>query len=146
MRCALHLDTRSFLKGLAIASALVALFAARADAATLTSTAMSRAGADLTVLAVAADAGKTDKFTNDGVSFIYINNGGGSPITVTLNWGTGATVDGQTPTARTVSVTNGHAVLIGPFPTGFYSDSNGFMSWTYSAVTSVTVAVVKPGN
>ncbi len=118
---------------------------ANLEAATLTITTMSRAGVDATSAAVAASGGG-DKFLNDGASFLYVNNAGGSSITVTLTWGVGGAVDGSTPTAKTVSVTNGHAVLIGPFPTQFYSDSNGYMNWTYSATTSVTVAVIKPGS
>ncbi len=115
-------------------------------AATLSVTTITRAAADLTAIAVAADAAKSDKFLNTGLQFLYINNGGGSPITVTLTYGVGGTIDGQSLPNRTISVTNGHAVLVGPFPTNLYNDSSGYMNISYSAVTSVTVAPVLLGN
>jgi hypothetical protein len=117
-----------------------------ASAATLSVTTMARSGFDMETVAVAADAAKSDKWVNTGVEFLAIKNAGGSPITLTLTFGTGGVVDGVTPTAKTVSVTNGHTFLVGPFPPQFYNDANGFMNVSYSAVTSVTVAVVKPGN
>lgn len=116
-----------------------------AEAATLTPTTMSRAGVSFTSASVAASGGG-DKFLNDSVSFLWIKNGGGSSITVTLTWGTGGTVDGQTPTARTVTINAGDSQVIGPFNPNFYNDANGFMNWTYSGVTSVTIAVIHPGS
>jgi hypothetical protein len=125
---------------------LCVLCASVVEAATLTVTTMSRSGFDMETLATAADAAKSDKWVNTGVEFLAIKNAGGSPITLTLTFGVGGTVDGVTPTAKTVSVTNGHTFLVGPFPPQFYNDANGFCSVSYSAVTSVTVAVVKPGS
>src|SRR5579871_3542212 len=118
--------------------ALVAPLAAPARAATLTVSTIGRTGQDLTSIAVAADAGKSDKFLNTGSQFFYCNNAGGSPITLTLTYGTGGTIDGQTLPNRTITVTNGHSVLVGPFPTNLYNDANGYMNVSYSAVTSVT--------
>jgi hypothetical protein len=115
-------------------------------AATLAVTTMSRSGFDMETVAVAADAAKSDKWLNTGAEFVAVKNGGGSPITLTLTFGAGAVVDGVTPTSKTVSVTNGHTFLVGPFPPGLYNDANGYMIVSYSAVTSVTVAVVKPGS
>jgi hypothetical protein len=134
-----------FPRFVAVSLLMLTALAVPASAATLTPTTMTRAGVDLTSTAVAAASGG-DKFLNDGVSFLYVNNGSGSSVTVTLTWGVGGTVDGQTPTARTVTVAAGHGEVIGPFPPQVYSDSNGYMNWTYSAVTTVTVAVIHPGQ
>jgi hypothetical protein len=129
------------------AAVLIALaLAITARAATLAVTVVSRAGQDLTTLAVAADAAKTDKFLNTGSQFVWINNGSGADITVTLNYGVGGTIDGQALPARVVTVTKAHSVLVGPFPTGLYNDANGYMSITYSAATTVTVCPLLLGN
>ncbi|HVS37200.1 MAG TPA: hypothetical protein VMS17_16680 [Gemmataceae bacterium] len=136
---------RKLLAGLLLLAPALFL-AADARAATLTVTVMSRAGQDVTALAASADAAKTDKWLNTGAEFFVIVNGSGSPTTATLNLGVGGIVDGQTPSARTVTVLAGHTAVMGPFPTNFYNDSNGYASITYSAVTTVTVLVVRPGS
>jgi len=128
------------------ASLLLALASAVSlQAATLTVTTIGRAGADLTSVAVAADAAKTDKFLNNGTQFFYVNNAGAT-ITLTLVYGAGGTIDGQVLPNRTITVTGGHSVLVGPFPPGLYNDANGYMVFTYSSITSVTVAPVLLGN
>jgi hypothetical protein len=113
--------------------------------ATLSVGLSSRAGLDLTTSAVAASGGG-DKFANTGAELFFIKNGGGAPITLTLTFGPGAVVDGQTPSNRTVSVPAGDSMVVGPFSTTIYNDSQGFMNFSYSAVTSVTVAAFKPGS
>ena len=73
-----------------------------------------------------------------------VKNGSGSSITLTLNYGTGGTIDGQTLANRTVTIVAGDTIIVGPFPTVLYQDSTGNVSVTYSAVTSVTVLVIQP--
>jgi hypothetical protein len=143
------LDTSRFkllFKWIALLCAFCALGLSVADAATLSITTMSRSGFDMEAIATAADAAKTDKWLNTGAEFLAIKNAGGSPITLTLTFGVGGIIDGVVPTSKTVSVTNGHTLLVGPFPPSVYNDANGYMIVSYSAVTSVTVAVVKPGS
>src|SRR5262245_2385259 len=110
-------------------------------ATALTKTTISRAGVDLVATATAADA-TGNNWTNTGGEFLFIKNGGGSSITLTLAVGPGAVVDGQTPTSKTVTVAAGKEFLVGPFPVTIYSDVNNLMNITYSGVTSVTVAVL----
>lgn len=111
--------------------------------ATLTVQTVDRAGFDLASGAVAA-AGGGDDFVNDGNTFVYVNNGGGGSINVTLNFRSGLTVDGVTPTSKVVAVAAGVRKLIGPFPTQYYADTTTQkMALSYSGVTSVTVAALK---
>jgi hypothetical protein len=71
---------------------------------------------------------------------LYVNNGGGAPITVTLV--TPEVVEGSLAvTDRTVSVTNGTWKLI-PVPSRYNDSTTGLASITYSAVTTVTVAAI----
>ena len=106
---------------------------------------ITRASISLTALAAAADAAG-DNFANTGNEFLYVNNGGGSSVTVTLV--AQATLDGQSVTNKTVAVAAGIARLIGPFPKAIYNDANDRMNITWSDVTSVTVAAIKltPGQ
>jgi hypothetical protein len=43
----------------------------------------------------------------------------------------------------TVSITAGQEKIIGPFDPRYFTDSSGFLNLSYSAVTSVTVAVIQ---
>lgn len=108
--------------------------------ATLTVNASANTGIDLTSVAVSA-AGGGDQFANSGQEQFFIKNGDASPHTVTF--ATPLTVDGQAVADRTVTVPAGHSMLIGPFRPAYYNDTNGNVQVSYSAVTSVTVAVVK---
>lgn len=85
-------------------------------------------------------AGGGDTMVGGQCVQLYVNNGGGSPITVTLV--TPETVEGTLAvTDRAISVTNGTFKLI-PVPSRYNDPATGFASITYSAVTSVTVAAI----
>lgn len=88
-----------------------------------------------------AAAGGGDEFANTGKEFIHLKNGDGSPMTVTIV--TQITVDAQAVGDRAVVVGAGEERIIGPFPSAEYNDSGGLVQLTYSAVTSLTVAVLK---
>lgn len=110
--------------------------------ATLTVTAVSRAGVAAAPVAATAGAGG-DEFENDGRTLVEVVNGGGAPITVTLD--IKSTVDGGAVTDPTVSVAAGARKRIGPFPTGVYNDTTtGRAKVTFSGVTSVTVEAFRP--
>lgn len=111
--------------------------------AVLTVTSVGRAGTNLTTLATAA-AGGGDSFANTGSEYLYIANGAGSSITLTLVMQ--ATTDGQAITNKTVTVTNAERMLVGPFPTALYNDANSRMNVTYSSATTITVAALKFPN
>lgn len=90
---------------------------------------------------VAADTAG-DTFKNDGTVFLHVKNSGAAAIT--------ATIDSKKPCDQgfdhniEVQVPNGGERLIGPFsPTRFNDPATGMASVSYSAVTNVTVAVIK---
>lgn len=87
---------------------------------------------------LAAAAGGGDTFANTGSEWFEINNGGGSPITVTF--AAASTYLGETITNRAVTVANGARKKIGRFPPAIFGTT---VTVTYSAVTSVTVGVFK---
>ena len=82
-----------------------------------------------------------DQFLNDGKSILLVKNGDSSAKTVTVA-GQRTCNQGSTHNAA-VSVAAGAQEAIGPFNPAFFNDPNGYVQVTYSAVTSVTVAVVK---
>ena len=85
-------------------------------------------------------AGGGDTMVGGSARFLYVNNGGGSPITVTL--ATPETVEGALAVAdRAITVTNATFRII-PVPSRYNDPSTGLTSITYSGVTSVTVAAV----
>lgn len=97
---------------------------------------MTSAGAAIT-LASATGGGDTADISN-GRTFLWVKNGAGSPVTVTLT--TPGVIDGDLAVAdRAVSVTNGTEKLIGPLRPDVYG---GVVAIAYSAATSVTVAAV----
>lgn len=89
---------------------------------------------------VAAAAGG-DEFVNSGKAVLYVKNGGASSINVTI--------DSQVPCNYgvdhdvTVAVPAGAERIIGPFPKTRFNDAYGKVKISYSAVTSVTVAVLE---
>jgi len=85
---------------------------------------------------VAAAAGG-DQFPNDGNTLLYVNNGSGAPITVTI---VAQYVDGNVPlTDVATAVAAGGARIFGPFPTRYFNNALGLVSLTYSGVTTLTV-------
>lgn len=94
----------------------------------------------------AAAAGGGDSFVNDQAdgsrTFLVVKNGGGSPITVTVDDPNSKSPDGATQFNPDLAVTvaNGGERWIGPLGSRFI-DGNGNTAIAYSAVTSVTVGV-----
>jgi hypothetical protein len=85
-----------------------------------------------------AAAGGGDTMVGAQGVHLYINNGGGSPITVTLV--TPETVEGALAVAdRAITVTNATFKII-PVPSRYNDSITGLASITYSGVTTVTVA------
>lgn len=89
-----------------------------------------------------AAAGGGDEFANaNGNTILLVNNGDGSPVTVTIV--TQSTYQGLALADQAVVVAAGEIEAIGPFNTDDFNDSNGRVQVTYSGVTSLTVAAVK---
>jgi hypothetical protein len=99
---------------------------------------------DIAALRVAASAGG-DKVRPGPNVFLEVNNGGGSPITVTVNdpnsrGPVGANAfDGD----LVKSVAAGKLAYIGPLTAERFADpSDGLAAITYSGVTTVTVVAI----
>jgi hypothetical protein len=73
--------------------------------------------------------------------FLRINNGGGSPITVTMTVPAARTYEPNVAiTSPAISVTNGQSRMIGPIDAATFQDpTTGLCTITYSGVTTVTV-------
>lgn len=102
-----------------------------------------------TTFTPASAGGSGDQFANlRGTAMLYVKNGSGASINVTLAAQTTARpADGiypaQTVGNQVVAVAAGAEKIIGPIPAAF-NDGNGNVQVTYSSATSVTVAVIQP--
>jgi hypothetical protein len=110
--------------------------------ATLTVQPLTAAGSTPTF---GAAAGGGDKVQPGDHTFIVVKNGGGSPITVTIDDPTTQAPAGAAafnPDAS-ISVGNGSEKWIGPLPASRFAGTDGLAAITYSGVTSVTVAAIR---
>lgn len=105
----------------------------------LTPQVITRAGIAPTYSAANVDG---HSWPNSGNQLLQVKNASGSPVTVTFP--IPVMVDGQAVASKTVSVpaTTGDR-LIGPFAPGQYNQLNGDLNVDFSAVTSVTVALLQ---
>jgi hypothetical protein len=86
-----------------------------------------------------AATGGGDKYAA-GSGRLHVRNGDGSAITVTI---VGQQFCNQgTKHDLTYTVAGASDKILGPFDTTRFDDGTGFIQITYSAVTSVTVAVI----
>lgn len=81
----------------------------------------------------------SDDFANDGNTFLYVENGGGSPSNVTIN--SVENCDQGFDHDIVVAVSAGTKSLIGPFTVARFGAS---ASVTYSFTTSVTATAMRP--
>jgi len=106
--------------------------------ATLTKQQITHGG---TTAPYAAAAGGGDKCAPGDTTWIEVVNGSGGAITVTVNSQTPSNYNTDEDLA--VSVANGATDRIGPLPANrFAASADGLVAWTYSGVSSVTVAAV----
>ncbi len=114
--------------------------------ATLTPVSAALTGA---TFSPAAASGGGDQFANPrGSAFLYVKNGSGGSLSVTMAAVmTTRPAEGAYPAMtvgnNVVAVPAGAERLIGPVPSA-YNDGNGNVQLTYSGVTSLTVAVIQP--
>ena len=106
--------------------------------AALTVQTVTNTGTEVTY---AAAAGGGDTFVNDGRTYLHVKNGGGSPITVTINSQENCNYGSDHNIA--VIVANGSEKIIGFFSKKRFNNTGGAVEVTYSGVTTVTVAAVK---
>lgn len=89
---------------------------------------------------VAASAGG-DKFANDGLTYLFVKNAGGAPITVTIDSKVQCNYGFDHDLVQSVAA--GVTEKIGLFNSNRFADPvTGLIDVSYSAVTSVTVVPV----
>lgn len=111
--------------------------------ATLAAQSFNETGTSLTLSAATVTG---DQFINTEKQALLVNNGDATSKTVTVvsqiasfndsTFGIGVKQN------QSVVIPAGGVALLGTFPRGAYNDASGFVQITYSAVTSVQVAVV----
>jgi hypothetical protein len=106
--------------------------------ATLTAIAAARTGVTLSPVAA---AGGGDQFLNTGREVLYVKNGSGGSITLTL--APAGTPNGLALATYTVTIAAGAERIIGPFDTSLFNNASGMVTITYSGVTTLTVAVIR---
>ena len=100
----------------------------------------SLAGTPVTYTA-AAGGGDTFPVPHGAVA-LRVKNGGGSAITVSLQFPGQTPYSVANPPRVSSSIAAAAEVVIGPIPASAVDNNTGVASVTYSGVTSVTVAVV----
>lgn len=112
--------------------------------ATISVQTYDEAGTDLTLSSAAAGG---DQFSNTGKQVVLIKNGDSSGKTVTATAQTTSFEDNNYGDSvkqdQSVTVSAGGIGIMGPFPRKAFNDSNDNVQLTYSAVTSLEIAVVK---
>ena len=78
---------------------------------------------------------------NSGRDFIHIKNGAGSPQTITIASPTACNEGGTHPLVIAVPLTS--EAMIGPFPQVRFNDIYGKVNVTYSAVVTLTIAIIR---
>jgi hypothetical protein len=102
------------------------------------------------VLPAAQAVSASDTFANASArTLLEVNNGGGSPITVTfVTFGTvgagGAVTYDIADDAQTV--TNGTSKVFGPFKKSVLNNASDLITVNFSATTSVTARVIQLGT
>lgn len=101
---------------------------------------------DVLASAFAVDVGGTDKWINTGTQFVIVNNGNAGSLTVTLNYGSGGTIDGQVLPNKTFAVATTKWGIFGPFPTGLFNDANSYCTLAWSLTATVKALIVQLGS
>lgn len=100
-------------------------------------------------LSATSAAGGGDVANNaNGDTLIYVNNGSGSPITVTItaqNTAPKSSLGTLTIVDLDVTVAAGAERILGPFNPTIWNNSSNQLEIGYSSATSVTVAAFRPG-
>lgn len=112
--------------------------------ATISEQTFDEAGTDLT-LSSAASGG--DQFANQGQHLLIVKNGDASSKTVTITAQStsfeSSTYGNSVKQDQSLAVAAGSVGVMGPFPVQAFNDSSGNVQITYSAATSVEIAVLK---
>lgn len=89
----------------------------------------------------ATGGGDTTGGAGNGHVYLSVRNASGSSINTTLTV-PGKTADQQNYPTVVVACPTGQDTAIGPFRQDHVDPTSGLITWTYSSVTSITVALV----
>tara|TARA_R100000781_G_scaffold26759_2_gene19846 strand:- start:4037 stop:4393 length:357 start_codon:yes stop_codon:yes gene_type:complete len=116
--------------------------------ATITSQNIDQTGLNNPTLTAVSGGG--DQWLNSGSEFVAIKNASGSDLTVTFTAQTTSfdspTYGPATKSNATITLASGITGYIGPFETGAFNDASGYCQITYSASTSVSIAILTLQN
>tara|TARA_R100001480_G_scaffold76433_1_gene86572 strand:+ start:55 stop:402 length:348 start_codon:yes stop_codon:yes gene_type:complete len=94
-------------------------------------------------------AATSNTFTNSGKEFIYINNGSGSSITVTVVTEVTSVENNiygiLAKSNSVVTVAAGVVAMIGTFPVSSYNGDDSIVTFTVSSYTSIEAAILYIG-
>jgi hypothetical protein len=82
-----------------------------------------------------------DVFPNDGKTFIYVLNGAGENVEITVNSQTACNF-GTDHDAVVAAIIDGEIRLIGPFPKDRFNDANGRVQVVSDVVTGTDIAII----
>lgn len=108
--------------------------------ATIVPTTPGSTGAVLATQAPTSTASQVDKYRNGGKEVLVVNNGGGSPITITRT--AKKACEQGVLHDNIITVAAGAVKYLPPVSTTYFNDDDGWVYVTTSAVTSVTYGVV----
>lgn len=101
-----------------------------------------RLGDAILTTGTAADTTNNNSFSNDGNVVLIVKNTGASSYTVSVN--IIDLVDGQTPTAKQITVAASAIVAFGPFPVAYYGNNPTIVSQN-AAITLIPLHITRNG-
>lgn len=115
----------------------------------MTATALTVASAGSFAVGLACTLAAPDNvngnsFVNDGNTFLLVNNTNStSSQTLVFTMATGPkTLNGVLGTTQTVTLAHSVTSIIGPFPQGYYNNTNGQVVFTASTATNLTLQAI----
>lgn len=108
---------------------------------TLTVQTSNRTGAEVNIQAVTTANGF--RFPNDGKTRLYVVNDAGALV---LNFTIQPTLDSVAVGTKDVTVTASETWVVGPFPTKWYSDADGFCDVAVDADLAAGIAAISGGT
>lgn len=95
----------------------------------------------------ASSAATGDKWANGGQELLLVKSSNGESVTITVTVQDTDASNEQygtlTKPNATDTITNGGFILMGPFPTQAYNDSDGYTHVTTSAYSGISIAVIQ---
>jgi len=85
-----------------------------------------------------------DDFVSTGKELVLVEHTNSLGSSVTLTVTTTATIDGEAVADKIITIGPGETHVLGPWPQQWYNDANAKVTLSWSAVTDIMLAVIKP--